>query len=173
MLLNIEVCIAACLLCFEHTSITESSHNTNSCMAKWFALKAGTPPCNCGAIARQTVTVVNVSLFIAVIERLYHVLPKITDSSILLWLLTENASIAFVCFLYTVLVRCNLVGVFSGSDSLNFLTTALQIIPCLHPHCFWLLTCFCNHVIFLEREEGCWASSPGLIRGWLSFHKLC
>lgn len=40
MLLNIEVCIAACLLRFEHESIKESSHNTSSCMVKWFGLES-------------------------------------------------------------------------------------------------------------------------------------
>lgn len=43
MFLNIEVCVAAWLLRFEHESIKESSHNTNSCKEKWFGLESWDP----------------------------------------------------------------------------------------------------------------------------------
>lgn len=60
-------------------------------------------------------------LFIAVIERLYQVLPK--DNRFFNSLVASHRkcfTVAFICFLYTVPLRYNLVGVFGESVGLKF-----------------------------------------------------
>lgn len=139
MLSNIEVCIAACLLHFEHESIKECSQNTSSCIVKWFGLEGWTQLCKCGGIARKSMTVVSTDWFIYCWHWKHcQILPKYSRLKFLSGFLPKR--LCTCIYLFSMLYTFEVQTCWTSQSSMEewwpqtFSLSRFQIIPSLHPH---------------------------------------